>query len=220
MGGLALLLILGLTTHAPLLRTLARAMIVDGPAPSDAWVLVLDGDYRFDRAVDLHQAGAAPGVLFVDPPATRLVRSGVVPSRKEQCLRELGRRGVSPGEVTALPGNDKTPWQIAHALEAWLVEHPTARILVLCERFAGRDLRFVVSKVMHPTLARRVAFRGLPDHRYDETNWWRNRAGVRALAGAAFDLAYDALHGEDAPTVNEFDPDKYERDLRAAISGK
>jgi hypothetical protein len=87
-------------------------------------------------------------------------------------------------------------------------------VLVLCDRFAGRDLRFVVSQVTQPGEAQRVAFRSLPNHRYDETNWWRNRAGVRALAGAAFDLAYDALHGEDAPPVNEFDPDQYERELR------
>lgn len=209
------MLAVGMAAHAPLLRMLAEAMTVDDPLPTAAWVFVLRGDYRFDRAAALYEAGGASGVLFIDPPPTRLVRCGVLSPKKEEFLREFGRRGIPRKSVIALPGNDRTPWQIAHSLESWLVENPDSQVLVLCERFTARDLRFVVWKLMQPNDARRVAFRALPDHRYDESNWWHNRAGVRALVGATCDLIYDFLRGEDAPNTSRFDPDEYERELRA-----
>lgn len=207
------LLALGLSAHAPILRGLARALIADDPAQSAAWVLVLHGDYRFDRAAELYHRGTASRILVINRPATRLVRLGVVPSKKEQCLRELRRRGVSPNAVTALPGDDQTPWHVAHALQAWLAEQPRTRVLVLCDRFKSGNLRFIVSRVMQTGESERVAFRGLPDQRYDETNWWRSRAGVRAFTGAAFELAYDCLHGEDAGPAGEVDLDRFEREL-------
>ncbi|HVX14216.1 MAG TPA: hypothetical protein VHC22_23720 [Pirellulales bacterium] len=206
--------------HAPILRGLARALIIDDPAPSAGCVLVLDVDCRFDRAAEMYHSGTASRILVIDRPATRLVRLGVVSSVREQSLRELSRRDVSSRDVILLPGSDKTPWHIAHALQAWLLEHPTEHVLVLCRRFSGRNLRFVASNVMQPGEVQRLAFRDMPDHRYSETNWWLNRAGVRALTGALCNLVYDALHGEDTATANEFDPDEYERELRFLVQEK
>lgn len=207
------LLCLVAATHAPILRGLARALIADEPMQSADWALVLRPDRRFDRVAELYRSGAISGVLVMDRPANRLVRLGVIPSMKEQCLRELRRRGVGSDRVSALPGSDESPWQVAHALQTWLVEHPGSRVLVLCEQFKSGDLRFVVSTVMEGRDAERVALRGLPDRRYDESNWWKSRAGVRAFGEMVFDLAYDCMHGEDMPPAGEVDLDQFERNL-------
>lgn len=197
--------------HVPILRGLALALIADDPMPSADQVLVLRADYCFDRAAEMYHRGTISRILVMDRPANRLVRMGVVPSKKEQCLRELRRRDIGAEAVSPLPGSDEIPWQVARALRAWLAEHPGARVLVLCERFESGDLRFVGSRVMDASQAERVAFRGLPDHRFDETNWWWSRAGVRAFAGAAFNLAYDRVRGEDAHPTAEIDFSQFER---------
>jgi hypothetical protein len=202
--------------HAPLLR-LAVSPLVDGDEPRAAdYLFVYSGDGRFDRAAEAYRCGDATRILVLDRPATRLVRLGILRSRAEECRHELARRGVPEESVLLIPGAANTPWQTARCLEAWLRDNPRHDVRLLCDRFASGDLRYVMSRILGADERQRVAIEGLADRRYDNTNWWRSRAGWRGTGGAACELAYDRLRGEDPDPrpSQEFDPQAFERALR------
>jgi hypothetical protein len=203
--------------HPLILRWLAEAVIADDRPQAADHLLVVDGERCFDRAAELYHGQVAFHLHMIARPAKRLEQLGVVPSWENQCFEQLTRRGVPRRAISAIPGtaDENNPWQAARCLRVWMEDHPGTRILLLCDRFEGGGLRFVISLVLEARELERVVFRGLPDERYDETNWWRSRMGWRAMASAVFDLTYFRLHGEDAerPYLS-FDPDAYERSLQ------
>jgi len=207
--------------HATILRWLARTLIVDDTRRTVDDVLVLDRGDCFDRAAELYHAGLASRLHFIERPAKRLESLGVVPSWGSLCNAELKRRRVSPRAITAIPGiadvNDT--WQMARCTRAWLKDHPDDTVRVLCGRFSSGGIRYVMSKTLAVDDLDRVVFCGVPNLRYDESNWWQSRAGCREIVAALFDQAYFRLHGEDsAVLIQPFDPDAFERGLKLPLA--
>jgi hypothetical protein len=199
-----------------LLRLAVSPLVADDAPRTADHLFVYSGDGRFDRAVDAYRGGNAKQILVLDRPATRLVRLGILPSRAEECRRELARRGLPDGAVSIIPGAASNPWQTARCLGAWLREHPRDDVQVLCDRFASGDLRYVMSRVLNAAERERIVLRPLADRRYDEASWWQSRAGWRAAVEAACEMAYDRLRGE-APgpgADREFDLEAFEQALR------
>jgi hypothetical protein len=99
------------------------------------------------------------------------------------------------------------------------LEHqPTLRIVVLCDRFGGRKLRYVFNQVLGAEKARRVQIVCLPDRSCDENDWWHHRQGVVEIFDAYVNLAYTRLAGEDREEWREWDPAEYQQKLRAQAS--
>ena len=61
---------------------------------------------------------------------------------------------------------------------------------------------------------RRIGVHALVDRRYDETNWWKSRCGVKSLMLGVIELAFAVCRGENYPNSGHWDPDRYERALR------
>lgn len=216
----ALVLVLACAFHASLLCGLASVLIVDDrPSHVDqaarpaGYVLVLDGDRCYDRAAELYHQGAAEQLLLIDWHAGRLVRLGILPSRAAVGRRELLSRGVPNDKVTVVPGGAGQDWQAARRLESWLQGQPHARVTALCNRFDSRGKRRILAMVLGESLAGRLEVYALPDRRFDETNWWRSKTGVKGFFNSAFNLVYDGLRGESAVWGPEWDPDQYEKTL-------
>jgi len=207
--------------HATILRWFARTLIVDDTRRAATDVLVLDRGHCFDRAAELYHAGLASRLHFIERPTKRLVSLGVVPSWGSQCAGELERRRVPPRAITAIPGiaDENDAWQTARCARAWLKDHPDDTVRVLCGRFSSGGIRYVMSKTLAADELDRVVFCGVPDSRYDETNWWQSRSGCREIVAAFFDQAYFRLHGEDcAVLIHPFDPDAFERGLKRPMA--
>lgn len=221
-GCLAVVLVLAACLalwRRPVLQGMAAMLVVDEPAPQANCVLIGGGDGCFDVAAATWRANPSCRVLLMESPPGRLVRLGVLPTVEQTGRRALQARGVPPEAVEVIARRPDGPPTRTGRLEAWLEGHPDDRVLLLCDRFEGRQVRCLLDRGLGPAAAARVAVGGLPDRRYDETNWWRSRQGAKqwVLQGAA--LAQAWCCGEPEELREDWDPDEYERALRARPAG-
>src|SRR5579863_6106807 len=118
------LLLVASAFHAPLLRLSVSPLVArDQPRRAD-YLFIHSGDGRFGRAAEAYRGGEAKQILVLERQPTRLVRLGILPSRADECRRELARRGVPEDAIVVIPGAANTPWQMARCLGMWLRDHP------------------------------------------------------------------------------------------------
>jgi len=210
--------------HALILRAVARFLIVDEqlPTPDAVWIrtengLIGDGDRCYDQAARLYREDASRRIILSEPYPIRLVQIGIAPCFQVISRRELGARGVPKDAVAPIDGAWSNPAQEVRRLGGWLREHPHADVLLLCDRFRSRRMRCILNTVLGRDHARAVKILALPDRRYDETNWWRSRCGVKSLFYGYVALTYAWCQGGDAPEPERWDPDDYERVLEQAV---
>lgn len=170
-----------------------------------------DGVACYDWAAMLFHNDRSRHMLLSVPPPNRLVQAGALPSFEETSLRELSARAIPIEAVITIEGNEHDPWQEVRFLEAWLDERPKARVVLLCNRFAGRFWRRVLDSVLQSEYRERVAVWALPDPLCDETNWWRTRGGFKNVFNSYVALLYAWCRGDDAPQWAWSSPGEYER---------
>jgi len=213
--------------HPAILRAIAWGLIVDEPPGRVDYVWVRaspngigwDGDGCYDRAARQYREDGSCHLLMIGARANRLVEVGVVPDFESITRIELKKRGVPDGAMTAVGRTFETAWEEAHALAAWLDEHPSAEVLLLCSCFRSRRSRLILDTVLSPHDAARVRILALRDRRYDETNWWKSRLGMKNLFSAYVCLIFAWCQGEDVPDRPDWNPDGYERMVSEAMEG-
>jgi hypothetical protein len=154
-------------------------------------------------------------VLMFESWKSRLVLDGIVPPGHEVAVDQLKQRGVADSRIIPDRGEIRGTWQAADRIRHWLDQHAGAHIVVLCDRFSSRRLRYILDRVLSNGQSARVALRTLRDRRYDESDWWRSRTGFKAVFGAYFGLAYSWVAGRPESYAKLWDPDEYEEGLRA-----
>ncbi len=211
-------------SHPAMLRAVARALIVDhGQGRLDyVWIRTndtpfCDGDRCYDHAARLYHEDTSRRILLMEPRASRLVEIGALPHFETVARSQLQARGVPDKAITAIDGEPATIWDEAHLVDAWMQEHPSAEVLLLCDRLESRHRRQVLDTVLEPDHAARLRVLALPDRRYDETNWWKTRRGVKSVFCGYVLLAYAWCQGEDAPEREYWGPDEYEWTLQVAV---
>ena len=209
--------------HAPLLRCLAGLLIDDEPIGDYQYVGVLewygnpDGDRCCDVAVELCRRRPSCGVLLVESRRGRLVEMGILPSFETFSRRELKARGLPPKVVSVIHSDGCDDWATARALRAWLADRPNASLVLLCGSFRSAHLRYVLDAVLDPSQAARVRIRALPDRRYDETNWWTSRDGIKAFGFAWLRQLHGWCAGGDHPPPPSCSVDDYENHVRQTL---
>ena len=206
--------------HAPILRGIAGLLIIDEePAdPNYVWIQAEDGvsgngDRCYDNAARLYHEDTSRRIILTKPYPNRLVQIEVLPCFDVISRRELAARGVPKEAIMPTDGTWQGPWQEARQMETWLKERPEADMVLLCDRFGSRRWRHILNTVLGPDHARTIEILALPDRRYDETNWWKSRCGVKSLFYGYVALTYAWWQGEDIPERDRWDPDDYERIL-------
>jgi hypothetical protein len=216
--GLLVALVLGACLYgfrAPVLRSIAGYLVVDQPAATADYLLILpDADRRYDHAAQLYHAGSATSILLVERRPKRLERMGFQPTFEAMSQRELTARGVPANAITVIPGKARTDWERARCLRDWLREQPPVRVLVLGDRFGGRKLRYILDQVLETEYASRVRLRALPDRSFDESDWWQYRGSTILMFDAYLNLAYARLCGEETEEWREWDPEEFKKSLR------
>jgi hypothetical protein len=212
--GLVLVAICIYLCRAYLLRAASRFLVVeDVVAPAD-YALVLKGDRTVDGAAQIFREAVATHFLVIEEKPGRLQGLGVRPAFETAVRQALADRGLPPKQLTVIPARAFSDWDDARALAGWLDGRPGATVIVLCDRFRGRQVRHVFTKVLPPDIARRVHFVSVPQPSYDETNWWRHKQGLLDLFTAYVRLGYVWICGEDKEEWREWNPDAYEKALR------
>jgi len=207
-----------LVFHAPLLRWAAEPLVADEVEEGADWICLRSddglqpgGDRCYDVAAQLCLARRGRAVLLLEPRSPRSVACGAMPSFEAISRRELAKRQVPAADVHLIPGKTWNEWDQARALGAWLADRPQAVVLVLEDRFGSRARRQVFDATLSPDVARRIRVAGLADRRFDETNWWRSRDGIKAFMFAWLERLFHACQGEDRSAAPPLDPDQYER---------
>ena len=200
--------------RVPILRGVGSYLVVDEPAAADDVVLVGRSDGCYELAAHLYRSGSVAGILLLEHRPERLERMGFLPTFTTLTRRELTAQGVPPSAITVLSGETHTDWDHARRLRDWLQRQPGHDLVILCERFDGRRLRYILDRVLGADYAGHVHLLALPQQPYDERDWWRNRLGIAHVFDCYVRLAYVRLWGEDRLEWHEWDPDDFKKRLR------
>lgn len=154
-------------------------------APTVIWIHSADGHSlpgqdTLNLLADLQRQHAAEIVVTVGR-RSRVVEIGALPPMDEIVRRAAARRGIASDRIIGVPYRGGQLWGAAEWMQSYLTQHPAARVLFLCEAFAGAAAERVLDSTLDPDCRGRVAVLGVPDRRFDAREWWRTRAGVKAL---------------------------------------
>ena len=201
--------ILVVVLHAAILEGIASVLVADASAPSADVVLILGGDRSYDKAAEL-VSGNVQSVLLPRSRPGRLERLGIYEPWEKIGRRELTAREVPNEKILIIPGEATNGWHRARLIDEWLRSHPGISVIVLTARFGSAAQSYVFDHEIGPTQRSRITFDALADRRYDETNWWRSKTGIKAFFRSSFSLIYTRVRGEEPDWVGKWDPDRYE----------
>jgi hypothetical protein len=201
--------------HAPILRLSTRLVSVQEPLPGqvDA-VFLYSGDNRHAVAARWFKSNHAHTILLPRRLATRNVALGIVPPRDVFSRQALLELAVEDGAIHGLENpQPRGEWRFARLLDEWLQDHSMASVVVLCDNFESRYVRYVMNAVLSDTDSQRVYVLGLPSSAYDEQNWWRSRRGAVSMFESLMQEVYARCAGEDEDDPVTFDVDAMEESL-------
>ena len=199
--------------HRPLLRLCASGLIVDSADGHADTILILDGDRCFEKAAEHYARGACDHVLLLAWQPDRLTMLGVLPSWDTIGRRELLAAGMPADAIFTTGGQVRNNWDAARTLDKWLDNNPQRRVDVFCHRFHSRELSHICNREIDSSRRARVHVRALSDRRYDETDWWLSKLGVKDFFGSVLFLGYAFARGEDPAQRVDLSPDRYEAGL-------
>jgi len=196
--------------HQYLLSGIAGWLVSEDRDPEGTWGLVVDGDRCSSVAAGLVQQGTLKHVLLISSPPGRLQQIGVLPAWDNVIRGELLRQDVPATVIETLHPGAEDGWDDAKTLERWLDRHPDQRVLVFRERFASQRQRVIYNRELSPQNRARVAIVALPDRRYDETNLWKGKVGIKAFFRQWFCLSCERLVGPRQPRKRSLTAQEYE----------
>ena len=170
---LCFLFVLYLLRH-PLLRLAGGFWIVDdGPAYSDAIVILGDDNYAGDRAAkaaELFKAGWAPRVVA----RGRFLRPYESITDLEE--HDLKNDGVPEQAIVRFQHHAANTKEEAEALHQLIRQQGWKRILLVTSNYHTRRARYICERSFPAGTVLRVV--PAPDSEYDPDHWWQSRRGL------------------------------------------
>lgn len=179
------------------------------------FVVILSGDGRYDFVTEHYANGNVDRVLLLRSAPERLYECGVVPYPHERARGELIRQGVDAEDFVLIDTPVRDLWDAADQLDGWLADRPEATVACVADRLSSGTADVVFRQVLDADAHERVRIHALRDRRYDESDWWRSRRGIKSFYGAAVSLMTARFAGRpEYYFQDDWDPDAYERELR------
>ena len=203
--------------RALLLEALTMGLIVPDPTLPRDYILIVNGDHCFDKAVTLYQQRKVDGFLLITFAPGKLVRLGYVPSQFEIARMEFAKRQIPNEAVVVIDAQADSHWEAARHLRGWLRTNPGTTVVGTCSRFASREYSQVYSAVLGSEAADRMAWLPLKDQHYDESNWWHSKAGVLDVFNSYLSVLYVWLNGEQDSTWCTFDAEQWLKEQLTAL---
>jgi len=158
----------------PLLRLAGGFWIVDdGPAYSDAIVILGDDNYGGDRAAkaaELFKAGWAPRVVA----SGRFLRPYASITDLEE--HDLKNDGVPEQAIVRFQHHAANTKEEAEALRQLILQQGWKRILLVTSSYHTRRARYICARTFPAGTVLRVI--PAPDSEYDPNHWWESRRGL------------------------------------------
>lgn len=158
----------------PILRFAGRFWVVDdGPAYSDAIIMLSDDNYNGDRAAraaELFKAGWAPRVVA----SGRFLRPYASIAELEE--HDLKSDGVPQDAIIRFEHHAANTKEEAEALRQLILQRGWKRILLVTSNYHTRRARYICARTFPAgTVLRVVSAR---DSEYDPDHWWETRQGI------------------------------------------
>ena len=158
----------------PLLRLAGGFWIVDdGPAYSDAIVILGDDNYGGDRAAkaaELFKAGWAPRVVA----SGRFLRPYASITDLEE--HDLKNDGVPEQAIVRFQHHAANTKEEAEALRQLILQQGWKRILLVTSNYHTRRARYICARTFPAGTTLRVV--PAKDSEYDPDHWWETRRGL------------------------------------------
>lgn len=179
-----------------------------------AFDFVMIGDLHcgqcYREAANLSKSAAAEGILLYAEPAKRLELLGAILPIDELGRRKLIADGVDERAIQVIDGTAQSDWQAGRLLDDWLRTHPDKRVIVLTNAFGSGRWSIILDRTVASSLRPRVFVEAVQDPRYNSTNWWSSRTGLKTFFNGLFRLAYATCAGEDQTVPIDWSAEKYE----------
>ena len=203
-----------LVTHAWWLKAFGEFLVLEKPFSRADAALVLGGDHRLQRATELLATEVVSQIWLVEQEPRYPVEAGILPAPHDIESEQLKTLGVSAEQIRVLEGQADEYEHVAEILADHLSNRPDVRVVIVCERLHGRNVRTVFSEVMGSQMVDRIDVLGLPADEFNERNWWRSRTGWKSTFTAVTDLMFTYFVGvQPGQARPEFDVDTYEGEL-------
>lgn len=186
-------------------------MICETPAAVSDYLLLVGGDSAIAMAARDYAERRIGKIALIGYRPGRLQMLGVVATNDEIQRRHLVARGVQSDHILSLTLDAIDEWDVGRAVALLTHRHAQCRIVVLCDRFSSRLISHVLHAQTPESAVADVSITALRDRRYDETNWWRSKTGVKSFFGAWFDLTYALIKGDERASGAPLTPEQYER---------
>ena len=189
-ASLAVLLIVGWFARGAILPAAGRWLNVGGLPERADFVMLLTGDEntRPFAAAALVKTGWAPRLLFAQAKNSFGIDEHDERSCNEIIRRIMQQQGVPDDDFIALPGAAATTFDEAHALAAYLADHPAKRVLIVTNENHTRRARWVFSQVLPASV--QIAMIGVPSDEFSLGEWWRTDKGSLQVPGEYLKFAF------------------------------
>lgn len=184
----------------PLLQFTGEFWIVDdGPAYSDAIVILGDDNYEGDRAAraaELFKAGWAPRVVA----SGHFLRPYASISELEE--RDLKNNGVPQDAIIRFEHHAGNTKEEAVALRQLILQRGWKRILLVTSNYHTRRSRYICARTFPAGAVLRVV--PARDSEYDPDRWWKTRRGLVIFSHelAAMAVALWEMRHQDVQTTD------------------
>ena len=199
--------------HGVLLRGVGSWLVVDDDSSSsfdddlDVALMVVSGDQAPKVAGRLRLSDESLRCLLYSGRPYRTEQLGVTPSGSAIGEQELIKEGFGDDQITILDGGaGLSRWD---HVQQWMNDHPKTALVLLCDEFSSRGVRFQAGRWLSRSVLARIRFHPIPDRRYSEADWWKNRLGIRHVSACYLSLVFAALNS-DRPESLYRNPDEYE----------
>ena len=205
---LSAIVLLMVLARGPLLYMVALPLVhADGPI-SATGILLLGGDTRLDETTQFHQKNPDGDVLLLQPAPGRLVRMQILTSPEDLARNDLVERGVSVSKISVVnwASFDEA---METALGRWLNDHPDVKLVVVCDAFESRGVRWRLDRQLPRQTAARLAVRPLVSQSFRQSDWWHSKRGIMALLRSWTGLVMHVVDRGTERRWRECDPEQF-----------
>jgi uncharacterized SAM-binding protein YcdF (DUF218 family) len=181
---LLLLAILAFALRAQILTGMAGYLVVnDRLQPADAIVLLnSEVNTRPFRASELYKQGLAPVIVIARSESTPTVNLGLLPNDTDISVAVMEKLGVPADKIVVLPfpGGVTSTFDEAAAIRQYIQAQQANRIILVTSAFHTRRARWIFERTL-AGLPVRLEMAAVSYAGFDQTNWWKNEAGLITL---------------------------------------
>ena len=192
-----------------LLQAVAAPLIVSQSTKSATGLLLVGGERKFSAAAEFMEANPSGDILLLKQPESRLERLEILPSQAIQARDDLVRRGINVDRITILDpsATNESPGQV---LGRWMQQHQNAHLLVACDLFLSREVRWQLDAELPRECSQRLSVAPPPIRSYDRTRWWKYERGILQVARGWLGLAQHVIYRGRQVEWYECDPEAFQ----------